>query len=788
MQLSMDFLYRLIKTGPFFHIAGLLVLFQLMLVLPVQAESVSLNMDLFEPCVLETEDKYVYVTSVGNYSFSKEDGSYKYHWVNGSLLCPSVKFDVQYLAGDSWEDFDQEYFSLRGLSNEHFAFSVNVLNSSRLMGVLDVDCLFYRDKAPKLTARFREIEPCKPYRLVFKVTVPQAWRYFIDAGNLRQITSTAYLMRAKRVRVLNIEDVDSSFKLLIDWRDFGDADCVLRGSTVRVLFPVNVEAVDPTTVAETSHGLATAWSCQRNLFWAQDRWFASWQNSTGTQEHVVYSSSTDGASWASPAEVSAKTKREHSVFYNGTYASFAFVKHPLRDFYFRAGEPQADGSFIWLDTEQTVLTDVAGTENKYVGIATDSSGYPFIVYTHTNLSASPDTYELRVIKSAWNNGSWSTEFNTKLSDLDGKAEGQIVPLTTGKMYALYQSGGVLKGQLWNGTAWETEETCTTANYLGTGISSVAINDNLHVVFLEASTYDIQYVKRDASTGWASETLLFDGEINENYPVISKSGNNLVVFWESQDTIYSKRYSDGWQDTESLCSDNEISTRCLSSMYEADTGRLAVLYTKGSSSPYSVVFCEYSALIVTLSASPEELETGQQTTISWTVKWLNGTEVSSYILNITRDGILILQDSSASSLVDKFGSAGTHSYTCSGIQAGSEDSFASNTVSVEWTGEETKGEGTEGTGAGSFSDQISQVVDTVKKGLAETGLYWLIGCVAVIVIGGVYAGTKTKKVSRQARGTTGGGRSASPRGHTGGRQAQPRGVPKKRRRDPKGRFA
>ena len=91
-------------------------------------------------------------------------------------------------------------------------------------------------------------------------------------------------------------------------------------------------------------------------------------------------------------------------------------------------------------------------------------------------------------------------------------------------------------------------------------------------------------------------------------------------------------------------------------------------------------------------------------------------------------------------------------------------------------EETKGTGEEGTGTGGGDTLFVEAGKAVSWVLSKTGLYLLGGSLIVVVAGGVYAGTKTKRVSRKARGKTGGGGS-----HT------PKGTPKKRRRDARGRF-
>jgi len=779
------FLHRLQRSEVKFlrHFALFIVLINtLWLGLPVQAESVTLNMDLFEPLMLETEEAYVYVTSFGNYSFSKQDGTYAFTYLDGTKLCPSVKFILQHLIGDSWEGLEQKYLSLRGLSNDHFAFSINVLNQTRLMGVLDVDCAFSRASPPKMTVKFRELEECQPFRLVFKVTVPQAWRYFED-GQIIEMTQTEYKLRGKTVRLYNQSDMRTPLRLLIDWSDFGTADCLLKGSTVRVIFPTNQKEVDPSTIAETVVSWTVNTASQRKMFFAQGRWFVAYRDKLDIWGYYVFKTSTDGESWSESNNMGQDADKEFSWCYdsNNNTVHYVSLEEDRADLYYRAGHPQTDGTIDWLDSLQKIVDT---TDDLYqIGIATDSNGFPFVIYF---LRVSAQNCMINVTKSSWNNGSWSTEFDVKLSQGSIEfEENQIVSMSDAKMYAIFynETYHCYQGKLWNSTAWEALENCTDyQSGVGLGLSSVAIDDTVHLAFND-DQHGVGYVQRDNVTGWSTETTIFDeGLIYKNYPAMCKLGSDLMVFWIQDKTIYSRKYVSGvWQDIESQVMDAFLIANSANTVYDASNNRLGFMYRETAGSTL-LKFWERESIVISLSASPSQLDTGQQATISWTLTYVNGTEVSSYTLNITRDETLILQDSSQSSWTDIFGTAGVHSYTCSGVTDGTFTSFEANSVSVEWTGEETKG-----TGGREPFEELEDVGRTVGQALAETGLYWLAGFVVLIIIGGVYASTKTQKVSRQARGQRG-KRSASPRGHTGGRQAQPRGVSRKRKRDARGRFA
>jgi hypothetical protein len=358
------------------------------------------------------------------------------------------------------------------------------------------------------------------------------------------------------------------------------------GSTVR---PVNAQGSEVDTSTSSS---PTFYPIQRKAFHASGRFWAFYTDGS----HILFKSSTDGSSWSSATVVrdDCNTGADFAVFYDGTYVHYAFSSQDSGDpLFYRRGTPETDGTITWSAAEQTVV-DPPGTQSIiFPTIAVDSDGYPFILYNEGALA-------LKVVKSLTNDGTWTTENSWTVKS--GYSIGQLVALTDSKMYVLYcESNSLMYGKLWTGSSWGSEESVSTSNvYSNVMWSATAINDDVHVAFLQKSTYIIMHVYRTYNTGsWSTEIEVYDADTSQSAPVIASSGNSLVCFWgesPNPDKYYYKMAdSEGnWDASPTLFVDETADTlwgNRINGFYKAYDGYVGLLYTAGSTSPYKVKFKE-----------------------------------------------------------------------------------------------------------------------------------------------------------------------------------------------------
>jgi len=164
-----------------------------------------------------------------------------------------------------------------------------------------------------------------------------------------------------------------------------------------------------------------------------------------------------------------------------------------------------------------------------------------------------------------------------------------VPLTLNKTYAVHVNDeGDLNGTLWNGTAWENQETvCSDVNRH----SVVAYGDNVHLVYRNASTYYIYHMERVYGSGWGSQKSVGSGVSNSN-PSLSIDASNgiLYCFYVKNDNIYYNGYiGNDWGNALLWTSDTDIQVNSITSFYQIWNVQLGFLYTQGSGSPYNVKF-------------------------------------------------------------------------------------------------------------------------------------------------------------------------------------------------------
>jgi len=394
------------------------------------------------PYVVDYPTNYTYVTIYGNYSFSKVDGSYQYIHKSGEILASSVRFIIQFLdVYGSWEDLTLTDISFPIVENTKLIFALNVKNGTVTVGNVEVTAEFWKNKTPKLSCLFTKNEYWQnaDFRILFKVTVPQAWEYFYDheKHEVSCFKNVEIEIVRKKVFVINTSTLPYKLALLVDWEDFGTTKAILKGSTITVTFPVNIAQIDPTTIGTSTASTATWLSFQRKTFYANSRFWVFYFNGT----HIVYRTSTDGETWTSETVIRvASYGYQFSVWFDGTYLHYAFAEilggaNRGGALYYRRGTPNSDGSITWSASEQTVMGSRTDIDYQEAFVAVDSAGCPWIGYSRI-YGLTNDQW---VTKSATNDGTWvnATGFPTQLTITTGNWRTCVIPLTLNKTYVIY---------------------------------------------------------------------------------------------------------------------------------------------------------------------------------------------------------------------------------------------------------------------------------------------------------------------------------------------------------------
>jgi hypothetical protein len=367
--------------------------------------------------------------------------------------------------------------------------------------------------------------------------------------------------------------------------------------TLFILIPVSAGSSNAISTSTDSYAVYAPF--QRKTFYANGRYWVFWF----TGSSIAYSTSTDGASWATYSIRSASNGYDFSVWFDGTYLHYAYAHSS--SLYYRRGLPNSDGTITWSAAEQTVSTSYNSA--SYPFVSTDTNGYPWIAYTDYY----GGSYSGFVVKSKFNNGTWSTDSGFPYQPVGAWTANpfwcSIIPLTGGKMLWL---GGYYNYRIyaaaWSGSAWGSTVN-NGVDMKDRFYSAVAEGDYAHIVFLKATSYDIVYMKYDySSNSFTGQTTLVSGASSSSAPVISiDSSNNLYVFAATKTTnapsgwtanhVYFKKYSGSWgswvdwlnEESDTLYSASEISCS-----YERLSGKIGFTLLTKTSSPFNVKFAIY----------------------------------------------------------------------------------------------------------------------------------------------------------------------------------------------------
>lgn len=352
---------------------------------------------------------------------------------------------------------------------------------------------------------------------------------------------------------------------------------------------------------------------QEKSIFAKGRHWSFYVDSVDTTYKAMYKTSIDKVSWTSPIEL-RDNLMEHTgenlqVIFDGTYFHiFVRAKPPTRIQYQR-GLPDEDGTITptadWVDAWETTLSNC----DFYATL--DSYGYPWIIWGY---GTSPTYNYVYVTKSSRNDGIWATApgYPQKISPgTEGYTNLRLPSLKEGKLYAMYfNAPGQVKGHLWDGSSWGSQEVCTTseiepqyaaANETWSHSDVVDESDNIHLIFLSKSDYDIIYVRRIFGVGWGSETIIQETAVKHASPVLRTTPKGLVAFWvgfPSPNIIFMNRQIAGeWAPTPTYLIDETTDTipivndigydGLINSHPKTYDTKLELFWITGSSAPYNI---------------------------------------------------------------------------------------------------------------------------------------------------------------------------------------------------------
>lgn len=247
-----------------------------------------------------------------------------------------------------------------------------------------------------------------------------------------------------------------------------------------------------------------------------------------------YYYSPDGSTWTKSGTLNSDQNNHYAVWYEkgGNSVWTAYHDDTLYG-NMLAKVGTINGTTITWGSESIAVTGDTSNGYDFPTIIRDTNGYCWIsgrYYTSTQVGFAV-TKSTTTSCTAWNLPTvlWSL---TSVSNVINGG-GYIVPLTNGKLYAVFKHETDLLGKYYDGNAWGNEESIDATVATGTynqGMSVVAIGDVVHLVYID-SDGSLKYMNRNGS--WNSAITL-DSSTTFYAPSLSRNlvNDNLYVVYRN----------------------------------------------------------------------------------------------------------------------------------------------------------------------------------------------------------------------------------------------------------------
>jgi len=354
-----------------------------------------------------------------------------------------------------------------------------------------------------------------------------------------------------------------------------------RGATPTIIVGTSTESAGTLTT-----------NFQRKTFYADGYHWVFYCN--GSQ--ILYTTSSDAQNWKAPTLVRAGGSSSGiSIWYDeNVHYAYAGGARGTPVLYRRGS---IIGDRIQWEDERTVSEGFAEREYYNAYVTVDSHGYPWVSYLQIDVKGVgvPEDRSAYVVKAISTDGStWNNPFRISQPITTTFWRTSILPFNNGRLYAIYATSIEVKGRLWNGSAWENEETITTTDLQQDyGYSAVSHNDNIHMVLLENQTNNILYFNRTSESGWSGGEIVQESQGPTSFPILTvdETNGNLYCFWIHNNVIYMKKCVGGaWESPPDTPFGTTFdSPMWVSSFYKVWNGKIGVAWLEGREKPFAVKY-------------------------------------------------------------------------------------------------------------------------------------------------------------------------------------------------------
>jgi len=395
------------------------------------------------------------------------------------------------------------------------------------------------------------------------------------------------------------------------------------------IYNTNATFWGESTVASSSEiGVATRYAKEWKDFFAQGRFWIMYSN--GTRLYFQSAPYSDGQirSWTSatdfgPPGVTVLTY-DFVTYYEEArnFVHCAFIKSDQTGdptgygyFWYRRGQPKADGSIEWT-TDWQQINNVAGDFTNLghlyrVSLCTDSNGVPFLGFYGYRIPAGGDG--IFVVKASSNNGTFTSPTATYFAatstgwPINYPINIVLVPLTEGKVLAVYYyiyTGPTyyLKSRLWSGSAWGSAvnilpQSGSKLVYDDRAMAAASdLNQTVYLTYLNPDASEIYAFEYTLGVGWSGVQTVTDYTSTTSFPAVAFR-DYVEIYWAYNDTIYGSRLDeDVWSEPFYVKILNADETYCdsINSFTREYTGKfgIAITYRVGTDYRIAMIYQPY----------------------------------------------------------------------------------------------------------------------------------------------------------------------------------------------------